>query len=160
MGTDVEEIVREWVRYLTADKLFGPTDPLFPKTHVRPDQHGSFAIQGLSREHWADAGPVRAIFKAAFARAGLPYFKPHTVRDTLTQLIYRLRLSPEQLKAFSQSLGHASVLTTLGAYGHVSLERQSEILAALPQFGAPLADGETIRETVAKLAEMVGRHRS
>ena len=160
VGNDVEAIVREWVRYLTVDKLFGPTDPLFPKTDVRPDQHGSFAVQGLSGEHWADAGPIRAIFKAAFARVGLPYFKPHTVRDTLTQLAYRHQLSPEQLKAWSQNLGHASVLTTLGAYGHVSLERQGEILAALPQFGAPHDDGKAMRETAAKLAEMVKRHRS
>jgi integrase len=161
VGDDVEVIVREWVRYLTEDKLFGPLDPLFPKTEVRPDDAGNFAVQGLSREHWADAGPVRAIFKAAFERVDLPYFKPHTVRDTLTQLAYRLQLSPEELKAWSLNLGHASVLTTLSAYGHVSPERQAEIIAALPQFGEPLDDGEILREAAAKLrAEMVKRRRS
>lgn len=51
------------------------------------------------------AMPGRAILKAAFTRVDLPYFKPHTVRDTLTQLAYRLQLGPEQLKAWSQNMG-------------------------------------------------------
>ena len=36
VGDDVREIVAEWVRYLTTEKLFGPIDPLFPKTLVQP----------------------------------------------------------------------------------------------------------------------------
>src|SRR3954468_4699433 len=74
VGEDVEQIANRWVRYLT-EKLYGPSDPLFPKTLVGPDHEGSFAVRGLSREHWADATPVRTIFKAAFARVDLPYFK-------------------------------------------------------------------------------------
>ena len=100
---------------------------------------------------------MRAIFKAAFARVGLPYFKPHTVRDTLTQLAYRLQLSPEQLKAWSQNMGHASVLTTLQGYGHVSAERQGEILGQMPQFGQKRKLTENPVHLVAKLAEMLGR---
>jgi integrase/recombinase XerD len=159
VGDDIADIVCDWVRFLMEDKLFGPFDPLFPKTLTRSDGCRGFAASGLSREHWANASPVRAVLKSAFFGVGLPYFKPHTVRDTLTQLAYRLKLSPEELKAWSQNLGHSNVLTTLGAYGHVSLERQSEVLAALPQFGQPLDDGETIRQAAAKLADMVKRHR-
>jgi integrase/recombinase XerD len=159
VGDDVANIVCDWVRFLTEDKLFGPSDPLFPKTLIRLDRCGGFVASGLSREHWADASPVRTVLKSAFAAAGLPYFRPHTVRDTLTQFAYRLQLSPEELKAWSQNLGHASVLTTLGAYGHVSPERQSEVLAALPQFGQPLDDGEAIRQAAAKLADLVKRRR-
>jgi integrase/recombinase XerD len=159
VGDDVVAIINGWVRYLSADKLFGPDDPLFPKTLVRPDEQASFAVQGLSREHWADAAPVRAIFKAAFGRVELPYFKPHTVRDTLTQLAYKLGLSPEQLKAWSQNMGHSSVLTTLQGHGHVSIERQGEILAQLPRFGeAPAAKPEAAVETLAKLAAIMKQH--
>ena len=100
---------------------------------------------------------MRAIFKAAFARMELPYFKPHTVRDTLTQLAYKLQLNPEQLKAWSQNLGHANVLTTLQGYGHVSTERQGEILSRLPRFGDKLAESESPSEIAAKLAEMLKR---
>lgn len=83
VGDDVVDIVADWVGFLTREKLFSPNDPLFPKTLVEADDQRSFAAVGLSRDHWADATPVRPIFKTAFARVGLPYFKPHSVRDTL-----------------------------------------------------------------------------
>lgn len=152
VGDDLREIVAGWVRFLTIEKLFGPADPLFPKTLVQPDKDGSFAPHGLSREHWADASPVRAIFKAAFARVGLSYSKPHTVRDTLTRLAYQLKLSPEQLKAWSQNMGHSSVLTTLQGYGYVSSERQGEILTELSR--AP-TKAEAVPEIAIKIAELL-----
>jgi integrase/recombinase XerD len=159
VGDDVVEIVKDWVRHLTAENLFSPSDPLFPKTLVEPGEQRSFTARGLSREHWANASPVRTIFKAAFARIGLPYFKPHTVRDTLTQLAYKLQLSPEQLKAWSQNMGHSNVLTTLHGYGHVSIERQGEILAQLPRFGETSpAKPEAAAETLAKLAAIMKQH--
>ena len=49
-------------------------------------------VTGLERAHWANAHPVRAIFKEAFTRAGLPYFNPHSFRNTLVQLAYELKL--------------------------------------------------------------------
>jgi hypothetical protein len=36
-GEDVTPIVIDWVQYLTIEKLFGPADPLFPKTAVQHD---------------------------------------------------------------------------------------------------------------------------
>jgi len=159
-GDDVVAIIEDWVAYLSHDKLFGPHDPLFPKTSVAPDDNGSFAGCGLSRAHWANASPVRSIFKSAFARVGLPYFKPHTVRDTLTQLAYKLQLSPEQLKAWSQNMGHSSVLTTLQGYGHVSTERQGEVLAHLNGHGAVgLAGRDAAAETLQKMAALLDLHR-
>ena len=126
---------------------------------MQPDEQRTFVVQGLSQEHWADAAPVRAIFKAAFARVRLPYFKPHTVRDTLTQLAYKLQLTHEQLKAWSQNMGHASMLTTLAGYGHVSIERQAEIFALLPRFGgAPPVKAENAAEILAKMAEIIKQH--
>jgi hypothetical protein len=52
-------------------------------------------------------------------------------RSTLTQLAYKLQLSPEQFKAWSQNMGHEKPLTTLNSYGHVSIERQAEIIRDL-----------------------------
>jgi len=158
VGEDVVAIVNDWVRYLTAEKLFSPNDPLFPKTLVRPDGQRAFAVQGLSREHWADAAPVRAIFKAAFARVELPYFKPHTVRDTLTQVAYKHGLSPEGVKAWSQNLGHSNVLTTLQGYGHVSIERQAEILGQLPRFGETPSKSDMATDIAAKVAEIMKQY--
>ena len=133
VGSDVDDVLRDWVLYLTETKLFGPDDPLFPKSSIGFAVGKGFEVKGLSRERWANATPIREIFRRAFAAAGLPYFKPHSVRDTLTQLAYQRQLTPEQLKAWSQNLGHENVLTTLGSYGRVSSERQGEVIAALRQ---------------------------
>lgn len=155
VGEDVAAIVCDWVNYLTLEKLFGPDDPLFPKTAIGHDEHLSFTAQGLTREHWANASPVRQIFRTAFERIGLPYVKPHTVRDTLTQFAYKLQLNPEQLKAWSQNMGHDSPLTTLGSYGPVSSERQAEIINALGQSDGTTDDIST--KIAEKLFAMMNR---
>lgn len=152
VGDDVAQIIKDWTLYLTKEKYFGPSDPVFPKTRMRPDNQRTFIIDGLSREHWADAAPVRAIFKAAFARVELPYFKPHSVRNSLTQFAYKLQLSPEQLKAWSQNMGHDSVLTTIGSYGPISVERQQELISGLGRPSPAAADFSTeIAEKVVAL---------
>jgi hypothetical protein len=76
----------------------------------------------------ANAHPVRAIFKEAFQRAGLPYFNPHSFRNTLVQLAYELKLNAEQFKAWSQNLGHEQCLTTFSSYGTLPPHRQAEII--------------------------------
>ena len=60
---------------------------------MRQGAEFGFSIQELSGEHWADAKPVRKIFRSAFDRVGLPYMNPHSIRNTLTQLAYDLKLS-------------------------------------------------------------------
>jgi integrase/recombinase XerD len=136
---EVRQIVVDWLRFLTKEKLFGGDDPLFPATAV-DCPHGRFAAVGLSRAHWSTTAPIRCIFKEAFARAGLPYANPHSFRDTLVQLGQRLCRDPEQFKAWSQNLGHESVLTTLSSYGQVRPERQAGLmkqLATLPSAFSP-----------------------
>ncbi len=144
VGDDVEEALRDWVRFLFEVKLFGRDDPLFPKSSVGMGEDGDFMVKGLSREHWATAEPIREIFRRAFVGVDLPYFRPHSVRDTLTQLAYRRQLTPEQLKAWSQNLGHESVLTTLGSYGRVSSERHGEMMAELRHTSAGIADDDIV----------------
>jgi integrase/recombinase XerD len=56
VGEDIAAIIRDWVRYLTNEKLYGPNDPLFPKTAVRPDEHHSFTVHGLT-----SIGPTHAV---------------------------------------------------------------------------------------------------
>ena len=51
---------------------------------------------------WRTAEPIRKIFRAAFAAAGLPYANPHSLRTTLTRLGERLCRNPEEWKAWSQ----------------------------------------------------------
>ncbi|MBM3602185.1 MAG: hypothetical protein FJX22_00160 [Alphaproteobacteria bacterium] len=138
--------------YLTRDKLFGGEDPLFPKTLNGQDENKNFVAVGLSHEHWADAATVRTIFRAAYRREDLPYFPPHSVRNTLTQLAYKLNLTPEQLKAWSQNIGHDQPLTTLTSYGHVSTERQGEIIGGLGQAATqPATDSHDMAEKITEI---------
>ena len=127
VGGQAREILADWVNTLRKDLLWGEDDPLFPATRTALGATGQFEAVGLDRKPWADAGPIRAIFRAAFAAAELPYFNPHSVRNTLVRLGQAQCKSPEDLKVWSQNLGHAQVLTTLTSYGSVPYERQAEI---------------------------------
>ena len=80
---------------------------------------------------WSNAGPIRAIFREAFERAGIPYANPHSFRATLAGLGEKLCKSPEEFKAWSQNMGHEGVLTTFTSYGEVSRERQAHIIKSL-----------------------------
>jgi integrase/recombinase XerD len=131
VGDEPLAIVRDWVRYLTKDKLFGPSDPFFPKTQMGLGDEFRFEAVGLSREHWATTSPIRQVFKEAFSRAGLPYFNPHSFRNTLAQLGEHQCSTPEEFKAWSQNLGHEKVMTTFTSYGTVSRARQAHIMRRL-----------------------------
>lgn len=130
VGADVEEIVADWIAFLTKERGFGPDDPLFPATKVALGENG-FEAGGLAREHWKNAAAIRRIFKTAFARAGLSYANPHSFRNTLVILGENLCATPEAFKAWSQNLGHEHVLTTFTSYGAVASHRQAQIFDQL-----------------------------
>src|SRR6516225_448220 len=131
VGDDVHAMVVQWVNYLLTEKLWGPNDPLFPRTQVALGQTHQFEACGLARSHWTNAGPIRAIFREAFERAGVPYANPHSFRATLAGLGEKLCKSPEEFKAWSQNMGHEGVLTTFTSYGEVCRERQAHIIRSL-----------------------------
>ncbi len=131
VGDEIRRIVAEWVLYLRQGKLWGNEDPLFPSTRIALGDSRQFEASGLERRHWRSASPIRAIFREAFVGAGLPYFNPHSFRNTLVQLGQDLCKSPEQFKAWSQNLGHEKVLTTFINYGEVGYQRQGEIIREL-----------------------------
>lgn len=120
-------IVKRWIDYLTKELLFSPDDPLFPKTKIENSTNRKFEATGLLREHWQTANPIREIFKQAFQNSGLPYYNPHSFRNTLVRLGETECNTIEEFKAWSQNLGHEGVLTTLYSYGEVQDYRQAEI---------------------------------
>jgi integrase len=131
VGDDIRQIVVDWIDFLRREKLWGLDDPLFPATKIVVGDTRHFEASGLDRKHWSSAGPIRTIFKDAFAAADLPYFNPHSFRKTLAQLGGQICKSPEQYKAWSQNLGHENVLTTFSSYGDVAGHRQAEIIRSL-----------------------------
>ncbi len=133
VGDDILEIVREWVTYLRIEKLYGPDDPVFPKTLTRQDQDYCFVADGLHPAFWSNTTPIRQIYKAAFIAAGLPYFNPHSFRKTLVDLGQRACKNPEEFKAWSQNMGHEDVLTTFTNYGQITPDRQGEVMRHIGQ---------------------------
>jgi integrase len=131
VGDGISKIVADWVCHLREGLLWGNDDPLFPATQIALGATGQFEVLGLERAHWRTASPIRKIFREAFVHAGLSYFNPHSFRKTLAHIGQSLCRSPEELKAWSQNLGHEQVLTTFLSYGHVACQRQGEIIRAL-----------------------------
>lgn len=138
VGDDIRTVVADWVVHLRMDKLWGLDDPLFPATKVAVGDNLRFGAVGLDRKHWSGAGPIRGIFKSAFAAADLPYFNPHSFRKTLALLGGQKCKTPEEYKAWAQNLGHEDVLTTFRSYGDVSGYRQVEIMRSFAESGANL----------------------
>ena len=122
------EIFESWMAELRTEHLWGAGDPLFPATEMGLSETGGFQPTGLARSGWATTGPIREIFRRAFDLAGLPYFHPHLLRDTLIHHAMALNLTPEEMKAWSQNLGHEGVLTTFTSYGKVPVHRQGELI--------------------------------
>jgi integrase len=151
VGDEIRGIVAEWVSYLREDKLWGNDDPLFPATRIARGESLQYEVSGLDRKHWSNASPIRMIFREAFERAGLPYFNPHSFRNTLVRLGLDKCRTPEEFKAWSQNLGHGGVLTTFLNYGEVASDRQREIIRQLatPQ-PSPRSDMNDLVKAVAQ----------
>jgi len=153
VGENIKVIFVAWVNELRTALQFGPDDPLFPKTQVSVID-GLFQPDGLQKDHWQDASPIRRIFREAFELANLPYFNPHSFRHTLAALGERLCTSAESFKAWSQNLGHEQVLTTFTSYGTVSEQRQAEIIGALGQSNdADYGIGPPSQQTVQRVLD-------
>ena len=155
IGGQALAIVASWHRELEQEHLWGPADPLFPATEMGLSTEGGFVAAGLSRRDWSTSAPVREIFKRAFAAAGLPYYNPHSFRDMLVRHAFALNLTPEQMKAWSQNLGHTDVLTTFTSYGQIPVHRQGELIREAANGGCTQtlssADIAALRTVLAKV---------
>jgi integrase len=141
VGELYETILLEW---LDARKAAGATDedPLFVR---KPSAFGSRPDIQDSEMPWVSSRPINDIFKKACREAGLPYFNPHSIRNTLTRMGRTVCRTDEEKKAWSQNLGHKHMRTTDESYGHVDSDRQHELLVALGNRGvADLEDAELL----------------
>src|SRR5262249_28130604 len=132
LGDDLKDTVVQWIGELRMAYLFAPNDPVSPPTKVQQGDSLSFQATGIEPVHWSNASPVRAIFRQAFAAAGLPYFPPHSFRHTLGHLMQRVCRTPEQMKAWSQNLGHENISTTLTSYALALHKREQNQCSASP----------------------------
>lgn len=91
------------------------------------------------------------MFRRAFDAVGLPYFNPHSLRDMLVRHAMSLGLNAEQMKAWSQNLGHENVMTTFTSYGHVPVHKQGELIRQTQLRGCSSSGDETQLMEVARL---------
>lgn len=125
---EAEQIVLDWLRHAAEVLRLAPDAPLFPKTLVENDPETmTFKANGLSQAHWANAQPVRDIFKTAFQRVALPYYNPHLFRKTVVKWAQE-HCSQREFKAISQNLGHDHAMTTYNAYGELSVDEQFRVI--------------------------------
>lgn len=157
VGGDAEAIVVDWVRFLREDLLYADSDPLFPKTDTGVNEAGLLGPLGLTRDYWSNADAIRRIFRERFTEAGLPYFHPHSLRHTLMQLAFRMKLDPEALKAWSQNLAHENLATSLNSYGKIQDQRTAQIMAGLAVTGGESAGANLPPEVLAWMAKQVRR---
>jgi integrase len=128
----IQKIVLDWVEHLKEEKLRGLDTPLFPAIQNSFNyQTKRFEKVELTNNHIQSTTTVRTVFKEAFKNAGMPYFNPHSFRDTLIQYGERICTNPETFKAWSQNIGHSHMLTTFTSYGNVHPHRQGEIIKGL-----------------------------
>lgn len=146
-----EEIVLDWLKHTDEVLKLKLNDPLFPKTLVQSSAETMcFEAKGLSREHWANAAPVRELFKNAFHAVGLPYFNPHLFRKTICKWGLK-NLTQYEYKALSQNIGHEHAMTTYNSYAKLSEDEQLETVS---NFGKANSDLQNIpiEEILAEVA--------
>ena len=89
----------------------------------------------MSKHVWGSATPVRKIFKKMCEDAGIPCRHPHAIRRSLVKLAFRSHYTVEQLKAWSQNLGHRNLETTVLIYGEIPdwrRVRSSDLIRGFP----------------------------
>lgn len=84
---------------------------------------------------------IRTIFQSAFEAAGLPYFNPHSFRNTLVQLGQTLCRDAEQFKAWSQNKPEATSNQRNGKSGKDPAAREAPRKALAKPGRAPRGSG-------------------
>jgi integrase len=151
-----ENIVMEWLAHVDTDLNLAPDDPLFPKTLVTSSAETmAFQAQGLSREHWANAQPVREICKQAFQRVEAAYYNPHLFRNAICKWGLK-NLTPYEYKALSQNLGHEHAMTTYNSYAKLTESEQIEAIGNISTGCADLRNTSS-DDLVKELSRRMGK---
>ena len=127
VGEDIEQIVAAWLKE-RQDGGAGPDDPLFP---AKPRHRLPSDTTPETETGWVTTGPLRRVFRDACQAAGIDYINPHSVRRTLMLLGLEMCATWEELKAWSQNLGHEKLDTSVVHYGKLDTNRQNDLMQSL-----------------------------
>ena len=128
VSRSAESIFVDYVTWLRGEMAFKPSDPLFPQSKRLSGTRFSFTYEGLDARPWKSAQAPRRIINQAFEQVGCPAYGPHAFRHMIVQEGNRIAQTPEEVKAWSQNIGHSDVRTTQTAYGTLSREQQECVI--------------------------------
>jgi integrase len=117
--------------FLINVKLFGMDDALFPKAKVGLIEGQGFGNLGLSRECYANTGPLRKIIRKTFANVKMKDFTPHSFRKTLTKHGNDVCKTMADWKAWSKNLRHDNIATTINSCMPMTTQEQLETMRKL-----------------------------
>jgi site-specific recombinase XerC len=123
-------VIEDWLKTLK-ELGYVATDPLFPADERVAGPDGLLVSIGLSKTVWESCTPVRKIFKKLCEDNEMGCNHPHAIRRSLVKLAFRTLSKLEDLKAWSQNLGHSNIATTVLVYGELDALRQEEIMCEL-----------------------------
>lgn len=149
----------EWYEYLES-KRFAPDDPIFPATSSEISTKKAYSKDSVSRSFWSDASSARKVFEKRCDNAGVKYYHPHSYRHLVVSLMSKMRLTEEEKRAISLTLGHENIGTTFGAYGYGSMgvERAVDIVHELRDFQKSKGTEEIPAEVRAYLKRLIGEN--
>lgn len=123
------EYFLEWYRYLKTEKVFGNSDPVFPKNLVQNAENAkSFVSNYVEPKFWQSVSSMREIFRQRFEYAGIEYFPPHTFRHLAVITAVSKCKNGHEIKAVSQNFGHEDVGTTMTTYGTLTNTQMNGII--------------------------------
>lgn len=146
----------EWYEYLES-KGFAPDDPIFPATSSEISAKKAYSKESISRSFWSVSSSARKVFEKRCENAGVKYYHPHSYRHLVVSLMSKMRLTEEEKRAISLTLGHENIGTTFGAYGYGSMgvERAVDIVRELRDFQGSKGTAEIPDEVRAYLKRLI-----
>jgi integrase/recombinase XerD len=119
--SEPEKYFLEWYDHLKA-KGASADDPIFPSTLKGfSSSKNTYSKILVSEDFWSSAGGARKIFEKRCQDAGVPYYHPHSFRHLIVSIMSKTRLTEEEKRAVSLTLGHENVGTTFSSYGYGSM---------------------------------------
>lgn len=153
---NILEYFLEWYKYLKSEKLFGNSDPIFPRNKVEiAEGTRTYISNDIEPAFWQSPNSMRTIFKERFKAAGIDYFSPHTFRHLAVSLATQKCKNAEEFKAVSQNFGHEDVGTTFQTYGTLGNNKVGDLVTAM-DFTSNDSDSELAAKIKALLASEKG----
>lgn len=141
----------DWYEYLRTEKVFGNTDPIFPRNKIENAENSlSFISKDVEPKFWQSATSIRDIFKQRLEHAGVKYFSPHTFRHLAILTALAKCKNGQEIKAISQNFGHENVSTTLTTYGTLNQTQMYDTITGMC-FSESSSDSDALAQQIQEL---------